>query len=88
MASLDSDPLTLEDAKANSDWPKWQVALQAEYQSLRKHSVFGPLATNLITRPVGHKLSFVKKRNAQGKIVRYNVRLVAQGFIQRPGIDF
>ena len=27
MASLDSDLLTLEDAKASSDWPKWQVAL-------------------------------------------------------------
>ena len=80
MASLDSDPLTLEDAKASSDWPKWQVALQAEYQSLRKHSVFGPLVSNLTTRPVGHKLIFVKKRNAQGEIVCYKVRLVAQGF--------
>ena len=27
MASLDSNSLTLEDAKASSDWPKWQVAL-------------------------------------------------------------
>ena len=88
MASIDSDPLTLEDAKASSDWPKWQVTLQAEYQSLRKYSVFGPLVTNLTTRPVGHKLIFVKKRNAQGEIVRYKVRLVAQGFTQRPGIDF
>ena len=88
IASLDSDPLTLEDAKASLDWPKWQIALHAEYQSLRKHSVFGPLVTTLITRPVGHKLIFVKKRNAQGEIVRYKVRLVAQGFTQRPGIDF
>ena len=88
IANLDNDPLTLEDAKASPDWPKWQIALQAEYQSLRKHSVFGPLVTNLTTRPVGHKLIFVKKRNAQGEIVRYKVRLVAQGFIQRPGIDF
>ena len=88
MASLDNDPLTLEDAKASSDWPKWQVALQAEYQSLRKHSVFGSLVSNLTTRPVGHKLIFVKKRNAQGEIVRYKMRLVAQGFTQRPGIDF
>ena len=88
IASLDSDPLTLEDAKASSNWPKWQIALQAEYQSLRKHNVFGPLVTTLTTRPVGHKLIFVKKRNAQGEIVRYKVRLVAQGFTQRPRIDF
>ena len=88
MASLDNDPLTLEDAKASSNWPKWQIALQAEYQSLKKHSVFGPLVTNLTTQSVGHKLIFVKKRNAQGEIVRYKVQFVAQGFIQRPGIDF
>ena len=88
IASLDNDPLTLEDAKASPYWPKWQIALQAEYQSLRKHNVFGPLVTNLTTRPVGHKLIFVKKRNAQGEIVQYKVRLVAQGFTQQPGIDF
>ena len=42
----------------------------------------------MTTRPIGHKLIFVKKRNAKGEIVRYKVRLVAQGFTQRPGIDF
>ena len=88
IASLENDPLTLDEAKASLDWPELQTALQAEYQSLRKYNVFGPLVTILTTRPVGHKLIFVKKRNAQGEIVRYKVRLVAQGFTQCPGIDF
>ena len=84
----DSDPLTLAEAKASPDWPKWNAAIQTEYQSLRKHHVFGPLVTTLTTRPVGHKLIFVRKRNDQGEVMRYKVRLVAQGFIQRPGLDF
>ena len=90
ITSLENDHLTLDEAKASPDWAKWQTTLQAEYQSLRKHNVFGPLVTTLTTRPVGHKLIFVKKRNAQGEIVWYKMCLqgVAQGFTQRPGINF
>ena len=88
IATLKNDPLTLEQEKSSLDWPKWHDALQAKYNLVRKHNVFGPLVTDLTTRPVGHKLVFVKKRNAKGEIVRYKVRLVAQGFTQRPRIDF
>ena len=37
---------------------------------------------------MGYKLIFTKKRDAQGRVLRFKVRLVAQGFSQRPGIDF
>jgi hypothetical protein len=53
-----------------------------------KHHVFGPLVTNLSSKPVGFRLIFTKKRNAEGQVVRYKVRLVAQGFSQRPGVDY
>ena len=38
--------------------------------------------------PVGHKWVFVRKRNEKNEVVRYKARLVAQGFTQRPGIDY
>ena len=88
LTSTSPDPLTLEAAKASPEWPHWFEALQHEYASLRKHQVFGPLVTNLPEKPLGHKLIFTKKRNAQGEVLRYKVRLVAQGFTQRPGVDY
>ena len=38
--------------------------------------------------PVGYKWVFVRKRNEQNEVVRYKARLVAQGFTQKPGIDY
>jgi hypothetical protein len=38
--------------------------------------------------PVGYKWVFVRKRNEKNEIIRYKARLVAQGFSQRPSIDY
>jgi hypothetical protein len=38
--------------------------------------------------PVGYKWAFVQKRNEQNEVVRYKARLVAQGFTQKPRIDY
>ena len=39
-------------------------------------------------KPVGFKWVFVRKRNEKNEIMRYKARLVAQGFSQRPGVDY
>jgi hypothetical protein len=38
--------------------------------------------------PVGYKWVFIRKRSENGEVVRYKARLVAQGFAQRPDVDF
>ena len=88
LTNLDTDPSTLEQAKARPDWPQWESALLAEYNSLKKREVFGPAVNNLDSKPIGHKLIFTRKRDENGNIIRYKVRLVAQGYTQQPGIDF
>lgn len=37
---------------------------------------------------IGTKWVFVRKRNEKGEVTRFKARLVAQGFAQRPGMDF
>ena len=74
------DPLILEEAQRCDEWLQWEAALHEEYDSLKKHKVFGEYSHTLNTRPMGHKLIFTKKRDAQGRVLQFKVRLVAQGF--------
>ena len=60
-----------------------------ELNFLKKRYVFGPIVrTPYDVKPVGQQWVFVRKRNGHGEVVRYKARVVAQGFSQRPGIDY
>ena len=51
--------------------------------------MFGPIVqTPKDVNPVGYKWVFVRKRNERNDITRYKAQLVAQGFLQKPGIDY
>ena len=85
----DPEPQNTNECRQRNDWPKWREAMQAELHSLIKRDVFGPVVQTLASiKPVGNKWVFVQKRNENNDIIRYKARLVAQGFSQRPGIDY
>ena len=85
----DHEPRSVDECRSKHDWSKWKEAIQVELDSLAKCKVFGPIVpTPNDVKPVGYKWVFIRKRNDKNEIVRYKVRLVAQGFSQRPGIDY
>lgn len=85
----DPEPQSVDECRRRKDWLKWKDAIQTELNSLRKREVFGPVVqTPIGVNPVGNKWVFIRKRNEKNEIVRYKARLVAQGFSQRPGIDY
>jgi len=60
-----------------------------ELSTLVKHEVFGHVVH--IPKGVMHiryKWVFNRKQNENNEIVRYKARLIAQGFSQRPNIDY
>ncbi|KAG7543548.1 Ribonuclease H-like superfamily [Arabidopsis thaliana x Arabidopsis arenosa] len=85
----DLEPTSITQCTHRTDWLKWKEAINVELKSLKLRNVFGPIIrTPFNVKPVGHKWVFVRKRNELGEVVRYKARLVAQGFSQRPGIDY
>ena len=56
---------------------------------MNKRGVFGPVTlTPEGVKSVGYKWVFVRKRNEHNVVTRYEARLVAQGFIQKSGVDY
>jgi hypothetical protein len=79
----------MAECKKHSDWDKWKAAIETEIASLNKRKVFSAvMPTPPGIFPVGYKWVFIRKRNENNEVVRYKARLVAQGFTQRPGVDF
>ncbi|GJZ30918.1 disease resistance CC-NBS-LRR class family protein [Tanacetum coccineum] len=85
----DPEPKSVIDCQSRPNSDKWKDAMQAELNSLNKRKVFGPIVTTpRDVKPVGCRWIFVQKRNEKNEVTRYKARLVAQGFSQRPGINY
>ena len=79
----------LEECRHRNDWPKWKEVIQVELISLTKWEVFlFVVQTPEDVKHDGYKWVFVWKQNENNEIIRYKVRLVTQGFSQKPNIDY
>eukprot|EP00253_Pinus_taeda_P026484 PITA_26484 len=59
-----------------------------EMASLHKNEAWDLVELLAGRKPIDRKWVFKKKTNAEGKVEKYNARLVAKGYSQVPGIDF
>ncbi|GJS92894.1 retrovirus-related pol polyprotein from transposon TNT 1-94 [Tanacetum coccineum] len=85
----DPEPTSVIECQTRQDWNKWKEAMQPQLNSLNKRKVFGRIVlTPEVVKLVGYKWVFIRKRNENDKVIRYKARLIAQGFSQRPGIDY
>ncbi|KAM1560248.1 hypothetical protein ACFX1X_003498 [Malus domestica] len=89
MLSDDIKPRFVDECRHRTNWSNYKQAIQVKLDSLVKHKMFGPVAlTPPHVKLVGYKWVFDQKLNKKNEIMRYKARLVAQGFSQRPGIDY
>ncbi len=81
-------PASMREAARREDWPAWQAAMREELNALEKKSVleFTELPTG--KRAIGSTWTYRTKTDEHGAFTRRRARLCAQGFSQRPGLDF
>ena len=82
------DPLTLEECRSRSDWPKWDEAIKVELGALKKARTWRVVERPKDRNVVDSKWVFQIKKNAAGQIEKFKARLVTKGFTQVKGVDY
>jgi hypothetical protein len=85
LACDDGEPRSFTEAEKDA---AWRAAMKAKMDAIEKNRTW-----ELTDLPRGHhvitlKWVFKLKRNEVSAIIKHKARLVAQGFLQRKGIDF
>lgn len=81
-------PKSYAEAMAHKDRDHWRDAVDTEWEAFDQHGVLKLSKLPPGCRALGTTWVFATKTDNHGRILRYKARLVAQGFAQRPGIDF
>lgn len=84
---LDSEPITITEALSRPDAEKWKQAMSEELQSFQENDAWELEDMPEDGAVVESKWVFKRKIDNENN-VQYRARLVAKGFLQRPGIDF
>lgn len=88
---LDPDaplPRNIGEAMASPEGEEWRSAVQEELGMLKKMGTWELKDLPEGRDVVGCKWVFARKLDEKGQVVRHKARLVAQGFSQKPGMDF
>jgi len=81
-------PRTVKEAVNSEDGKLWKEDMVDEMAYLHKHVAWDLVELLAGRKPIGRKWLFRKKTNVEGKVEKYNARLVAKGYSQMPGIYF
>ncbi|KAL0400386.1 UNVERIFIED_CONTAM: Retrovirus-related Pol polyprotein from transposon TNT 1-94 [Sesamum radiatum] len=70
------------------DSDKWLEAIKFEVDSMGSNQVWTLVDSPKGAKPVGCKWVYKRKFGADGEVTAFKARLVAEGYTQRPGVDF
>ena len=82
------EPTSIAEAQRRPEWPQWEHGILEELATLHKASTWELVDPPAGANIVGLKWVFQAKKDAAGNVVHYKARLVAQGFLQVPGVNY
>jgi hypothetical protein len=78
------EPKTVKEALAGNDAAKWLASMESEIDNIESKGTWIETKLPQSRKAIGCKWVFKVKTDADGKVVKYKSRLVAQGFSQIP----
>ncbi|GMF45584.1 unnamed protein product [Phytophthora fragariaefolia] len=81
-------PSTYAQAMASDEAAAWRKPMKAELRSHERNGTWTLVPRGTDIRPIGCRWVFAKKRDENGRVIRYKARLVTNGFKQKFGVDF
>ena len=81
-------PRSVEDARACEEAEEWEKAMKSELDNLKKMKTWELTDLPPGRTAIGSRMVFNKKQDAKRCVREFKARLVAQGFGQKPGVDF
>jgi hypothetical protein len=85
FALMECDPVSFDEAAKEDVWIK---AMDKEIDSIERNNTWHLVNLPKGNNSIGVKWVYKTKLNAEGEVEKYKARLVAQGFSQRPDIDY
>ena len=67
---------------------KWKDSMNLEIESMYYNFVWELVDPPEEERPIGSKWIYKRKRGVDGKVKAFKARLVANGYIQKEGVDY
>jgi len=84
----DDECHSLQEAKASLEWPEWESTIHAKLDQLHRMGTWRLVDKPASVIPIANKFVFTKKRDKEGRLLKYKARLVTKGCAQRPGFDY
>ena len=82
------EPMTIDEAKMQPDWPRWEEAINTKLKSLEDAHTWNVVECPRNTNIISCKWVFKIKKNAAGKIDKYKARLIACSFTQQYSVNY
>jgi len=88
VSNEQKEPVSVAEARSSPEKLQWEKAMESEMKSLHLNGVWELVELPSSRKVVGSKWVFKRKVDANGSVERYKARLVAQGCMQRVGLDY